>query len=99
MSAFIDYNDFIIENNVLVEYIGPGGDVVIPEGVTEIHPSAFHRCKERFSLENKDHVALISVVIPEGVTRLKGGIFQDCHQCYRGILLLVYVSCSSSNCH
>ena len=29
-------SDFIIENGVLKKYIGPGGDVVIPEGVTKL---------------------------------------------------------------
>ena len=29
-------NDFVIEQGVLTKYIGPGGDVVIPEGVTVI---------------------------------------------------------------
>lgn len=38
-------SDFIIENGKLREYIGLGGDIVIPEGVTEIDPSAFKRCK------------------------------------------------------
>lgn len=28
--------DFVIENGVLKKYTGPGGEVVIPEGVTEI---------------------------------------------------------------
>ena len=28
--------DFVIENGVLEKYKGPGGDVAIPEGVTEI---------------------------------------------------------------
>ena len=28
-----DINDFVIENGVLKEYTGPGGDVVIPDGV------------------------------------------------------------------
>jgi hypothetical protein len=34
-------NDFIIENGVLTQYVGPGGDVVIPEGVTLISRLAF----------------------------------------------------------
>ena len=29
-------SDFLIENGVLKQYKGPGGDVVIPEGVTSI---------------------------------------------------------------
>ena len=34
-------SDFIIENGVLTKYVGPGGDVVIPDGVVEIGASAF----------------------------------------------------------
>ena len=29
-------NDFEIENGILKKYTGPGGDVVIPDGVTTI---------------------------------------------------------------
>ena len=38
-------SDFIIENGVLTKYVGPGGDVVIPEGVTEIRYWAFDGCE------------------------------------------------------
>ena len=34
-------NDFVIEQGVLTKYTGPGGNVVIPEGVTEIGEDAF----------------------------------------------------------
>ena len=34
-------NDFIIENGVLIKYVGPGGDVVIPDEVVEIGEGAF----------------------------------------------------------
>ena len=40
-------NDFVIVKGVLTEYLGSGGDVVIPEGVTEIKSDAFQRCKSR----------------------------------------------------
>ena len=33
-------SDFIIENGVLKKYVGPGGTVVIPEGVTTIKENA-----------------------------------------------------------
>ena len=36
--------DFVIENGVLKKYKGPGGDVTIPEGVTEIGDDAFSSC-------------------------------------------------------
>lgn len=50
-------SDFIIKNGVLKEYVGPGGDVVIPEGVTAIGSRVFWVNK-----------SLRSVKIPEGVT-------------------------------
>lgn len=34
-------SDFVIENGVLKKYTGPGGDVVIPDGVTKIATYAF----------------------------------------------------------
>jgi hypothetical protein len=56
--------DFIIENGVLKKYIGPGGDVVIPKGVTQIGGSAF-----------EGNTALISVTVPDSVTFIYGGAF------------------------
>ena len=50
-------SDFVIKDGVLKKYIGPGGDVVIPEGVTEIDWSAFSDCS-----------SLTSVTIPQSVT-------------------------------
>ena len=43
-------SDFIIENGVLKKYVGPGGDVVIPEGVTEIFSVPFCDFPEPFTL-------------------------------------------------
>ena len=37
-------SDFVIENGVLIKYTGKGGDVVIPEGVTEIGVGSFDSC-------------------------------------------------------
>ena len=34
-------SDFVIENGVLKKYVGPGGDVVVPDGVTSIGKEAF----------------------------------------------------------
>ena len=39
-------SDFIIENGVLTKYVGPGGDVVIPSGVSTIGKKAFFKCNE-----------------------------------------------------
>ena len=37
--------DFIIEDGVLVRYVGEESDVVIPEGVTAIGDGAFVGCE------------------------------------------------------
>ena len=60
-------SDFIIENGVLKKYVGPGGDVVIPEGVTKIDGSAF------WSMGN-----LTGIVIPETVVSIGNCAFESC---------------------
>ena len=60
-------SDFQITNGVLTKYTGPGGDVVVPDGVTSIGDSAFSRCK-----------TLTSIVLPEGVTSIGDGAFWGC---------------------
>ena len=71
-------SDFIIENGVLKKYVGPGGDVVIPEGVTsiegyfEVHPFYFGAFKGR--------ALLTSVTIPEGVTNIGREAFCNCRK-------------------
>ena len=44
-------SDFIIENGVLKKYVGPGGDVVIPDGVNEIGYNAFEAAKKLRALQ------------------------------------------------
>ena len=57
-------SDFIIEDGVLKKYTGPGGDVVIPKGVTEIGRESFAGCQ-----------SLRSVTIPEGDEHWCRGVF------------------------
>ena len=45
VDAQADENGFIIEDGVLTGYTGPGGDVVIPEGVISVDSWAFRDCK------------------------------------------------------
>ena len=61
-------SDFIIENGVLKEYTGAGGNVVIPDGVTEIAEGAFYYCK-----------ALTEISIPDSVTTISYSAFDGCN--------------------
>lgn len=81
-------SDFIIENGVLKKYVGSGGDVVIPEGVTEIGSMAFAGSSIK-NVEIPDGVVYIgrnafyqsgieSVKIPQSVTMLDAEAFCNC---------------------
>ncbi len=65
MFALAADDDFVIEDGVLVEYNGPGGDVVIPNGVKSIGVETFWG--------NKD---IISVTLPKSME--SSGIFRGC---------------------
>lgn len=58
---------FVIEDGVLTKYRGPGGNVVIPNGVTSIGRNAFENC-----------AGLTSVAIPNGVTSIGELAFSGC---------------------
>ena len=65
--AKADKNGFIIEDGVLTGYTGPGGDIVIPKGVTSIGDYAFSGCD-----------SMTSVSIPKSVTSIGDYAFSDC---------------------
>jgi hypothetical protein len=83
-------SDFTIEDGVLTKYTGDGGDVVIPEGVTEIGDYAFYGCSGLISVEIPDGVttigdfafawceSLASIDIPESVTTIGDSAFAGC---------------------
>lgn len=50
-----DSKDFVIKNGVLEKYNGPGGEVVIPEGVTSIAPKAIW-----------NHDSITELLLPQG---------------------------------
>ena len=68
-------SDFIIENGVLKKYVGPGGDVVIPEGVTSVHNFAFACCSK-----------ITSVIIPDGVRNIDYNAFIECSSLARVVI-------------
>lgn len=82
--------DFVITNGVLEDYIGPGGDVVIPRKVKEIGNSAFAFCRTISSINIPPSVkrignnafgdcsGLTEVVIPEGVKIIGENAFDGC---------------------
>ncbi len=83
-------SDFIIENGVLKKYVGPGGDVTIPEGVTSIGDSAFYGCEKLTGITLPDSVtsigngafgwckSLTSITIPDSVTSIGNEAFWGC---------------------
>ncbi len=83
-------SDFIIDNGVLKKYKGPGGDVVIPEGVTTIGSEAFSGCARVReltipgtvqSIESKAFLGctgLAKLTIPEGVRTIGREAFRGC---------------------
>ena len=83
-------NDFVIENGVLTEYNGAGGDVVIPDGVSAIVDHAFQWHSGLTSITIPDGVtsigdhafwlceSLTSITIPDSVTSIGNSAFQSC---------------------
>lgn len=69
LSASVASSDdgFIIEDGVLVNYTGKGGDITIPSSVTSIGNSAF--------FGNED---ITSVIIPSSVTSIEDEAFNYC---------------------
>jgi hypothetical protein len=83
-------SDFIIENGVLKKYVGPGGDVVIPNGINKISSKVFAG-KKITSVEIPDGVTdigdrafygvpLEKVHIPDSVIRLKQYVFTETNE-------------------
>lgn len=81
---------FVIENGVLQKYNGPGGNVVIPNGVTTIGSMCFFSNGNITSVTIPNGVTVIdsmafmacsnleTVVIPDGVERIGSSAFSGC---------------------
>lgn len=65
LSALRARSDFVIVNDVLVEYNGHESNVVIPDGVTAISGNAFSECSN-----------LVNISIPESVVSFDEGVFE-----------------------
>lgn len=91
LPAYAEDSDFQIdENGVLTKYLGSGGDVVIPDGVSAIGVSAFRGCSSLESVTIPDSVkdigdfafkgcsSLGSVTIPDSVTAIGDQAFAFC---------------------
>lgn len=75
-----DVKDFVIENGVLVKYTGSEGDIVVPEGVTEIGSYAFSKINilpDGRKWLTTNHVPL-SVTLADSVEHIDDAAFAEC---------------------
>lgn len=76
-----DSKDFVIKNGVLEKYNGPGGEVVIPDGVMEIGVEAFSGCTR-----------LTGVALAASVTKVGYRAFYGCSNLVQMTLTLDQLS-------
>jgi len=66
VSAETAYDDFEIDGTTLVRYIGNGGEVTVPDGITEIGEWAF------------DSSAITKLILPETLKAIRSYAFFNC---------------------
>lgn len=83
-------NAFVIENGVLVKYVGTDENVMIPESVLEIGEKAFYGCKQirhvsvptgvlRINEEAFSCSSLNSIMLPDTLQEARLNAFRSCH--------------------
>ena len=87
----IDYLESIgVHATILKHYKGPGGDVVLPEGITSIGKEAFKDRKDLISITLSSSISrigddafwgcsnLTSITLPPSLSRIGNGVFGGC---------------------
>ncbi len=75
MGKFDKYKEFEVEDDRIMTYYGNGGEVVIPEGITDIFFEVF-----------ENNYQITSVVIPGTITDITPYAFANCTSLERAIL-------------
>ena len=57
--------DFVIKDSVLKQYKGAGGDVVIPDGVTELDFESFRFCEGLKTVKSSDCTVSETFISPD----------------------------------
>lgn len=68
-NAAVPKADFIMIDNCITDYVGNGGDIVIPDGITEISDSAFMR-----------NGNITNLIIPDGCSKIGISAFSYCSE-------------------
>ena len=83
-------SDFVVDNGILLKYIGKDDKVIIPEGVSIIGERTFNDNKILSSVVIPDSVKIIekrafsncayldNIIIPKNVVRIKNNAFSHC---------------------
>ena len=77
--------DFVIEDNILTEYNGPGGAVTVPYGVTNIWDYAFSGCEDLSSVSIPGSVEDIGPYAFSGCENLTEFIVADDNPFYKSV--------------
>ncbi len=64
-------SDFVIENGILMQYVGSGGAVTVPEGVVQISSEAFFGCFGLESIDLPDSLQSIGMLAFFGCSKLQ----------------------------